>query len=106
MLSYGWCITQAEPGWAKVSYDVTVPTHVVVYLHASSSSAPKAAPKKTQASPSAYIKAIKIVPESCLTAVEAIKADKPVSDGKYLKNGRLYIVRDGRIFDVTGIEVK
>lgn len=99
-------ITQAEPGWAKVSYDVAVPTHVVVYLHASSSSAPKAAPKKTQASPSAYIKAIKIVPESCLTAVEAIKADKPVSDGKYLKNGRLYIVRDGRIFDVTGIEVK
>lgn len=99
-------ITQAEPGWAKVSYDVAVSTHVVVYLHASSSSAPKAAPKKSQASPSAYIKAIKIVPESCLTAVEAIRADKPVSDGKYLKNGRLYIVRDGRIFDVTGIEVK
>ncbi len=100
-------ITQATLGWAKVSYDVAAPTHVVIYLHASSSSAPLEASSRraSSASANAYIQGIKITPDGSL-AVNVIKSEEKVSNGKYLKNGQLYIVHDGRVFNVAGVELK
>lgn len=96
-------ITQASLGWAKVTYDVAEPTHVVIYLHASSSSAPaRRAPEMA----GAYISAVKIIPENAPNAIDVVKSAKSLGNGKYLQNGRLYIVRDGRVYNVQGIEVK
>ena len=102
-------ITQESFGWARISYDVAEPTHVVIYLHASSSSSPKhiaATEDRASAVTGAYISSVKIIPEKAQTAIEALTSGKTVSNGKYLHNGRLYIVRDGRVFNATGIEVK
>ena len=54
----------------------------------------------------AYIDSVKIIPQKAQTAIEALTSDKPVSNGKYLHNGQLYIVRDSRVFNANGIEVK
>ncbi len=97
-------ITQESTGWAKVSYNVTVPTHVVVYLHASSETKSRGM-RRTQETPivGAYIEAIKITPSEVVTGIDIIQAGKPVN-GKYLKDGQLIIVRDGKSYSVTGIE--
>lgn len=97
-------ITQESFGWAKVSYNVDAPTHVVIYLHASSSSA-RSGRKASSAPANAYIGSIKIVPVNTTTSVAGVKAEKP-ANGKYLQNGQLYIVRDGRVFSVAGVEME
>ena len=107
-------ITQAEPGWAKINYDVTEATHVVVYLHATSSSA--LAPsinfmKKGLSGANAYISAIKIVPEKVLgidthKVIDDCNANirwydlngrmlngKPTTKGIYMKNGKKIIIK-------------
>ncbi len=101
-------ITQETFGWAKVSYDVAVPTNVVIYLHASSSSARLDGQGRRASSPtaSAFIGGIKIIPEGIVTSVDAVKSGGVVRDGKFLKNGQLYIVRDGAVYNVTGMKVK
>lgn len=95
-------ITQESFGWAKVTYNVTVPTHVVIYLHASSSSSARRA---SSSKANAYIQSIKISPENKPTAVSSVKSES-TADGKYLQNGHIIIVRNGRVFNVTGVEVK
>ena len=96
-------ITQASLGWAKVTYYVAEPTHVVIFLHASSSSAPT---RRAQAMAGAYISAVKIIPENAPNAIDFVKSAKSLDNGKYLQNGQLYIVRDARVYNVQGIEVK
>ena len=54
----------------------------------------------------AYISAVKIIPENAPNAIDVVKSAKSLGNGKYLQNGRLYIVRDGRVYNVQGIEVK
>lgn len=101
-------LTQSETfGWAKVSYDVAAPTHVVIYLHAESSSARGfGASNRAPEAAGAYIKAVKIVPEGVVpTSIDTVKSENTV-DGKYLINGRLHIIHNGRTYGVTGIEIK
>ncbi len=98
-------IVQTSKDWALVQYDVAAPTHVVIYLHATSvSSRPYATIKGAAASAGAYIEAVKIIPEGAVEAINGVKANKSI-DGKYLINGKIYIVRDGRVFTVSGMEV-
>ncbi len=100
-------ISQEELGWAKVSYDVTVPTNVVIYLHASSSSARQISlDRRASATANAFIESLKITPDGTATAVDVVKSGVVVKDGKFLKNGQLYIVRDGEVYNVTGIKMK
>jgi hypothetical protein len=54
----------------------------------------------------AFISAVKIIPENAPDAIDVVKAAKSLGDGKYLQNGQLYIVRDGRVYNAQGIEVK
>lgn len=59
-------ISWANPGWAKIQYNVVQQTHVIVYLQTTShASAPAKAPAKTSSITSgAAIKSIKITPGS------------------------------------------
>jgi len=98
-------ITQSSPGWAEVAYNVAVPTHVVVYLHASSSPARGTAQtRKAAATAGAFISAVKIKPGATPSSIDELKAIKP-ANGKYLVNGQLYIVRNGKTYTVAGVEM-
>ena len=95
-------VTQTSLGWATVNYNVAAPTHVVIYLHAESSSAPaRIATKAQDENAGAYIQALKIVPSGAPTAVKAVK---PLVNGtqKILHHGQLLIIRDGKIFNAVG----
>lgn len=98
-------ITQASLGWATIAYDVAAPTHVVIYLHASSAEGRALAADRAPSTANAYIQALKITPSGAPSAVETIRTFAP-ADGKYLYNGRLYIVRNGQLFNASGIQVK
>lgn len=102
-------IDQTTFGWAKVTYNVKDPVHVVIYLHAI---VPPTAPAyvaamKNDADPivGAYIQAVKITPKKASTAIDIIEVNKG-ENGKVLLNGQLYIIRDGRVFTATGAQVK
>jgi len=103
-------ITQTETfGWVKVTYDLAAPAHVVIYLHAVvSSPAPAhiaAQVREEDPSAGAFIKAIKITPANAPTAIEEII---PATDGtqKIMLNGQIFIIRDGKVFNATGAQVR
>jgi len=101
-------ITQTSLGWAKVVYNVTEPIHVVIYLHATANAAPAriaSAMNDTDPIVGAYIEALKITPKNATTAIDVIEANK-AENGKILLNGQLYIIRDGRVFNAVGAEVR
>ena len=81
-------LTQEDLNWAKVTYNVTVATHVVIYLHAESTSAPArmAAMQNEEPAAGAYIKAVKIAPKDApdpnpTTDIEL--TDEPSAIGNY-----------------------
>lgn len=107
-------ITQTELGWAEVNYNVTEPIHVVIYLHAESpSSAPaRIATNMQDGEPNvgAYIQAVKIAPQGApdpnpQTAIDMIETNQS-ENGKVMMNGVLYILRDGKIFNALGMEIR
>ena len=101
-------ITQTSLGWAKVQYNVTEPVHVVIYLHANSGSAPaRIAANNYDETPTvgAYIQAVQITPKNAPTAIDLIESNQGMN-GKILRNGNLYIIRDGHVFNATGAELK
>ena len=99
-------ITQTSFGWATVTYDVAVPTHVVVYLHAASSSAPaRIATKAQDENAGAYIQALKIVPANAPTAIENVVKTVEGTQ-KIMQNGIMYIIRDGKAYNAQGTQVK
>lgn len=101
-------ISWANPGWAKIQYNVTQQTHVIIYLQtASSASAPAKAPAKTSTLASgAAIKAIKITPSGTTTSIESIQDNASSTTDKMLLNGQIFILRGEKIYTVTGQEVK
>lgn len=106
-------LTQEDLNWAKVTYNVPVATHVVIYLHAESASAPArmAAMQNEEPAAGAYIKAVKIAPKDApdpnpTTDIEQTNEPASNSNYKMLKNGQLYIVRDGKTFTASGIEIR
>ena len=101
-------IAQTALGWAEVTYDVPAPIHVVIYLHAqSAASAPARIATRAEdaVSAGAYIQAVKIVPENAPTAVENVQRDD-VQSAKFIRDGQLIIIRDGKMYNATGVEVK
>lgn len=103
-------VTQTETfGWVKVTYDLVAPAHVVIYLHAVvSSPAPAhiaAQVREEDPSAGAFIKAIKITPANAPTGIEEII---PTVEGtqKIMLNGQIFIIRDGKVFNATGAQVR
>ncbi|GEM_PF-2183831 len=104
-------ITQASLGWAKVHYNTTAPTHVVIYLHAENpASAPaRIATAMSDDDPSvgAYIKTLKITPAGVITEPTALgQVQTGDNADKVLLNGQLYLLRDGKTYNALGQEVR
>ena len=101
-------VEMKELGWAKVSYNVAAPVHVVIYLHApEGSSAPARIATRMQdaVEAHAYIEAVEIAPANAPQGLENIVVDGDQTT-KVLFDGQLYIIREGHIFTVQGTEVK
>ena len=100
--------TSIEGGKAKVEYDLAEQAHVIVYV--SEETSPSPAPKrirnaKKDATPAATIKSIKITPKGVATGVDEVQGDN-VQSTKVLRDKHIFIIRDGRIYSITGAEVK
>ena len=96
-------------GWAEVSYNVAQPMHVVIYLHAEGgASAPARIIARTADDPAAgaYIQAIEIAPKNAPEGIEHIDAERLENGAKLLLDGQLYIIREGRIFNANGAQVR
>ena len=96
-------VTQSSLGKAKVSYNVEVDTHVVIYLHGGSGSAPARIATNAQdgEGAGAYVESITITPAQTATSIESLKAEGKTQ--KFLMDGRLLIMtQDGKVYDVTG----
>lgn len=101
-------ITPTSAGWAKVSYNVAVQTHVIVYLHAeeaASSPAHLAAKQNEEPEAGLKLKTIMITPEKVAAGIEQIKTEVEGTQ-KILFDGQLYIIRDNKAYTVTGQEIK
>lgn len=101
-------IAQTALGWAEVTYNVPAPIHVVIYLHAqSAASAPARIATRVEdaVSAGAYIQAVKIVPENAPVGFENVQSDD-VQSTKFIRDGQLIIIRDGKMYNATGVEVK
>ena len=99
-------LTQTTFGWAHVSYDVEVPVHVVLYLHADAEPSPAPARVKAEAPAALCIQAIKITPANAANSIENVEVETFENGQKFIIDGTLYIVRDGRVFNATGMQVK
>ena len=99
-------ITQNELGWAEVTYNVAAPIHVVIYLHANNASMPaRIAAREQDTDAGAYIKTVEIVPDNAPTAIENVVKEVEGSQ-KVMQNGILYIIRDGKVYNAQGTQVK
>lgn len=101
-------VEMAELGWAKVSYNVAAPVHVVIYLHApEGASAPARIATRMQdaVEAHAYIEAVEIAPAKAPQGLENIVVDGDQTT-KILFDGQIYILREGHIFTVQGAEVR
>lgn len=104
-------ITQTTPGEATVHYNVANPVHVVIYLHANGgSTAPAriATRMEDAVTAGAYIQAVTIQPANAPLQPTAIDQVATPSNGseKILRNGQLLILRDGKIFNAQGAQVR
>ncbi len=102
-------VEQVALGWAEVSYNVAAPMHVVIYLHAEGgASAPARIIARTADDPAAgaYIQAIEIAPKNAPEGIEHIDAERLENGSKLLIDGQLYIIREGRIFNANGAQVR
>lgn len=102
-------VEQVALGWAEVSYNVAQPMHVVIYLHAESgASAPARIIARTADDPAAgaYIQSIEIAPKNAPQGIENIDVKSLENGSKMLIDGQLYIIREGRIFNANGAQVR
>ena len=107
-------ISSAELGWSRVDYNVPTPVHVVIYLHAEGGAGAPARIATNQndvANAGAFVQAVMILPveapgaQEDTTAIDIIDANNG-ENGKLLMNGQLYIIREGRVFNAAGAQVK
>ena len=107
-------ISSAELGWSRVDYNVPTPVHVVIYLHAESGAGAPARISTNQndvANAGAYVQAVMILPAEAPgaandhTAIDIIDANNG-ENGKIMLNGQLFIIREGRVFNAAGAQVK
>ena len=98
--------TQTNPdGSVEVDYNVPGQTRVIIYLRENGGSpAPRRIKAAKQAAPGATLKGISIKPKGAPTAVINTTADQFVI--KRIVNGQLLIERDGKTYNVQGVQVQ
>ena len=95
-------------GWVTAEYDVEEETRVVVYFHYE---APASAPARLKAAkaeeaPGLVIKELTITPANAPQGIEQIDVERVENGSKMLIDGQLYIIREGRIFNANGAQVR
>lgn len=94
-------------GWAVLYYDVAVPTRVIVYLRANTpASAAQRAPEAKQEEPILSLKSIKIIPNKMPTGFDTLSEPASPMTNKLIRDGHLFILRDGQLFNATGAQVR
>ena len=104
-------VTSIELGWVQVQYDVIEQTHVIVYLNQQGQVAAPARVRKAQheSTVGGYVEAIKITPvdaPAVITDMEEVTGNGLRVTEKMIINGQLFIIRDGKCYNATGIEIK
>ncbi|MCR5532761.1 MAG: hypothetical protein K6F10_02670 [Paludibacteraceae bacterium] len=99
-------VTQPNPdGSVEVDYNVSGQTRVIIYLRETGGSpSPRRVKADKKATPSATLKGITIKPKGAPTAVINTTADQFVI--KRIVNGQLLIERDGKTYNVQGVQVQ
>ena len=99
--------TMDDAGQCVILYDTPAAIHVVIYLQVDKSSLPKRIARVKEEEPviGATIRSIKITPKGTSTEVDTIGAGSDVN-GKVLYDGRFFIIRNGKTYTATGVEVK
>lgn len=101
-------VEQALRGKATVTYSVTQKTYVVIYLEGTSEAAAPARiarSEKEGEDAGAYIYSITITPKNASQGIDDVQSDQ-VQSTKVFMDGMIYILRDGKIFTPTGVQVK
>lgn len=100
-------LTQTQLGWAHVDYDVEVPVHVVLYLHAQqeASLANRIKAKATEEQAALCIQAIKITPTNAQQGIEELPVVE-LNNQKVLFEGQIYIIREGHVYNALGTEIR
>lgn len=107
--------TMDDAGQCVILYDTPAAIHVVIYLQVDNSSSPERIARVKAEEPviGAAIRSIKITPKGTSTGVDTIGVDGDVNgntintvNGKVLYNGHFFILRNGRTYTATGVEVK
>lgn len=100
-------LTQTQLGWAHVDYDVEVPVHVVLYLHAQqeASLANRIKAKATEEQAALCIQAIKITPANAQQGIEELPVVE-LNNQKVLFEGQIYIIREGHVYNALGTEIR
>ncbi len=96
-----------ESGKTVLKYDTPAAIYVVIYLHSDADYAPARIARVVEEDPAigAAIRSIKITPNGAPTALDGIGADNGVN-GKVLIDGQLFIIRNGKTYTATGVEVE
>ena len=101
-------VEQALRGKATVTYSVAQKTYVVIYLEGTSEAAAPARiarSEKEGEDAGAYIYSITITPKKVSQGIDDVQSDQ-VQSTKVFMDGMIYILRDGKIFTPTGVQVK
>ena len=107
--------TMDDAGQCVILYDTPAAIHVVIYLQVDKSSSPERIARVKAEDPviGATIRSIKITPKGTSTGVDTIGVGGEVNgntintvNGKVLYNGHFFILRNGKTYTATGVEVK
>ena len=99
-------LTQNKRGEAVVQYDIKEPT--LVCIHASvpeNNQARQRAPQQTNEEKQVDIYGIKLLPKQVITGMENVQSAN-VQCTKVVKEGKLYLMYEGRMYDVQGRMIK
>ena len=96
--------TVGMDGKARLHYNTTEEVYVIVYLNGAPASAPGRIRKATQEGIGVYIYNLKVTPKNSETGIEEIRTEE--TSGKVLHNGQLYIIRDGKMYNAVGTQVR
>lgn len=103
-------LTQNERGEAVVKYDILEPTLVCIHASVSEADSPArlSAPKQAkQQGQYLELYGIKILADETPTGIDQTNGQQPTANSrKILRDGQLFILRDGKTFTLQGQEVR
>lgn len=101
-------LTQNERGEAVVHYDIQEPTLVCIHASVPAAGTPARNSIRKQAKEDEQgveLYAINILPSEILTGVDNVQGDNALCT-KVLRDGKIFILRDGKTYTIQGQEVK